>query len=368
MQPSTMNRRGGKRSRSRNSLYLTAMTIIIDADLHAIVPDIATLLPYIPLHWQEYFTNSRFQGPVDTSYPSGAETTVRPGLSPQAATTLTDVQKNALDPWQTDIGILNCTYAVESLHNPDIAAVCARAVNQWQTEQWLEEDGRLRGSIVVPSKVPAMAAAEINHWGNHPSFSQIFLPVRSSQPYGSRNYWPIFEAAVKHDLTICLHYGGAPGNPSTPTGWPSWHIEEYAGMAQVFQSQLLNLVVEGVFAQFPTIRIVMAEAGWTWLPPFLWRLNKEWKGLRFEIPWVKTFPSDLIRKHVRFTLQPIDAPPDPIQLTQTIAQLESEELLLFSTDYPHWHFDDPAAALPQNLSESHRQKIMGLNAQAFYRL
>ncbi len=138
-------------------------------------------------------------------------------------------------------------------------------------------------------------------------------------------------------------------------------------MAQVFQSQLMSLVVEGVFAQFPTLRIVMAEGGWTWLPAFFWRLDKEWKGLRFEIPWVKTFPSDIIRQHVRFTLQPIDAPPDPILLTQTTEQLESEELLLFSTDYPHWHFDNSGEALPPNLSESLRRKIMGENARAFYR-
>ena len=343
------------------------MKTTIDADLHNIVPNIDVLLPYMEAHWQEYFRQSRFRGPIDSSYPQGAQTSLRPTLPATAGTTLADVQQNALDPWQTEIGILNCTYEVESLHNPDMAAACARAVNQWQAEHWLAQDSRLRASIVVPSKIPAMAAKEIEHWGQHPGFVQVFLPVRSPLLYGNRNYWPIFEAAAKHDLVVCIHFGGAPGNPSTPTGWPSWYIEEYAGMAQVFQSQLMSLVVEGVFAQFPTLRIVMAEGGWTWLPAFFWRLDKEWKGLRFEIPWVKTFPSDIIRQHVRFTLQPIDAPPDPILLTQTIEQLESEELLLFSTDYPHWHFDNSGEALPPNLSESLRRKIMGENARAFYR-
>jgi predicted TIM-barrel fold metal-dependent hydrolase len=212
-----------------------------------------------------------------------------------------------------------------------------------------------------------MAVKEIERWANHPGFVQIFLPIRSTQLYGNRNFWPVLETAVKHNLVICLHFGGSPGNPSTPTGWPSWYIEEYAGMAQVFQSQLINLIVEGVFAQFPNLRIVMAEGGWTWLPALMWRLDKEWKGLRFEIPWVKEYPSDLIRKHLRFTLQPIDAPPNPELLTQTMSQLESDELLLFSTDYPHWHFDDAQDALPKQLSETQRKKIMGENAVHFYR-
>lgn len=340
--------------------------MIIDADLHNVVPHIDTLVPYLEPHWREYFENSRFKGPVDLSYPAGAETSVAPGHPPSAGTTLADVQENALTRQPIDIGILNCSYEVDSLHNPDIAAACARAVNRWQAEHWLEQDSRLRGSIVVPSKVPTMAAAEIDYWGKHPGFVQVYLPVRAQHLYGTRNFWPVLEAAVRNDLAICIHYGGASGYPSTPTGWPSWHIEEYVGMAQVFQSQIINLIVEGVFAQFPDLRVVIAEGGWTWLPSLMWRLDKEWKGLRFEIPWVNTAPSELIRKHMRFTLQPIDAPPLPEQLVQTLEQLESDEMLLYSSDYPHWH--DSADLLLIQLDEETRSKILGLNAKSFYGL
>ncbi|MEM7336706.1 MAG: amidohydrolase family protein [Chloroflexota bacterium] len=337
---------------------------IIDTDIHNVVPGLDTLLPYMPSHWREYFTNSRFNGPVDQTYPAGAETSIQPGLAKTAATTLTDLQQNILDKNSIDIGILNCSYEVDSLHNPDMATACARAVNQWQAERWLEEDGRLRASIVVPSKVPSLAVKEIERWANHPGFVQIFLPVRSQHLYGTRNFWPVLETAVKHNLALCIHYGGASGYPSTPTGWPSWHIEEYVGMAQVFQSQIINLIIEGVFTQFPEIRFVMAEGGWTWLPSLMWRLDKEWKGLRFEIPWVKTFPSDLIRKHMRFTLQPTDAPPEPDLLNQTIEHLESDDLLMYSSDYPHWH--DSAEKLLETLSIEQKNKILFENAQAFY--
>ena len=43
---------------------------------------------------------------------------------------------------------------------------------------------------------------------------------------------------------------------------------------------------------------------------------------------------------MRFTLQPIDAPPaDPAALARTLEHVGSDRLLLFSTDYPHWQFD-----------------------------
>jgi len=107
------------------------ITMIIDADLHNIVPNIDALLPYMDAHWREYFGNSRFRGPIDKSYPIGAETSTRPGLPITIGQTLADMQRYALDPHNVGIGILNCTYEVESLHNPDMAAACARAVNEW---------------------------------------------------------------------------------------------------------------------------------------------------------------------------------------------------------------------------------------------
>ena len=345
---------------------------VIDCDIHNTVPSIGALFPYLSTHWREYISQSAFKGPIDTAYPAGAATSARPdtalptGSPPGSSLAL--IQKQVLDAWGVAYGILTCAYAIESLHNPDAAVALASAVNEWQIAAWLEPEPRLRASLVVPSHYPELAAREIDRLGDHPGFVQVFLPVRSAAPYGNRRYYPIYEAAVRHDLVIGLHFGGAPGNPPTPTGWPSYYIEEYAGMAQIFQSQVISLIVEGVFDQFPTLRVALIEGGFTWLPSLMWRLDKEWKGLRREAPWVKRLPSAYIHDHIRLTLQPVDAPPQPDQLRQIIDQLDSEELLMFSTDYPHWHFDTPAEALPVDLPPALERKIMAENARAFYRL
>ena len=42
--------------------------------------------------------------------------------------------------------------------------------------------------------------------------------------------------------------------------------------------------------------------------------------------------------------------------------------LLFSSDYPHWDFDDPRFAFKTPLSETERRKIFSGNARALYRL
>ncbi len=345
---------------------------VIDCDVHCVVPRVEALFPYLSDHWREYISQSGFKGAPDTSYPPKMPTTARPGSRPleggPAGSSLTLLREQILDAWNVERAILNCDYAVESIHNPDADVVMARAVNDWIVAEWLNQEPRLRASIVVPSKQPDMAAREIDRLGEHPGFVQVFLPVRSAMPYGKRQYHPIYEAAVRHDLVVGLHFGGAPGNPPTSSGWPSYYIEEYSGMAQEFQYQVMSMVVEGVFDRFPTLRVALVESGFSWLPPFCWRFDKEWKGLRREIPWTRRLPSAYIREHLRIALQPIDGPPDPGRLLRLIDQLDSDEMLMFSTDYPHWHFDTPEEALPAGLSDSLAKKIMSDNARAFYRL
>jgi uncharacterized protein len=350
----------------------TAARQVIDCDLHPAVPSIEVLTPYLSAYWREQICQSGFKGPVDSAYPVSAATSARPDVptahSGSAAEQLQALRTQVLAPQQVAYGILNCAYAVDSLHNPDAAAALASAVNDWLAAEWLACEPRLRASLVVPSQYPELAAREIARLGGHAGFVQVLLPVRSALPYGNRCFHPLFAAAVRHDLAVGIHFGGAPGNPPTAVGWPSFYLEEYAGMASVFQSQVLSLVSEGLFDQFPALRVVLIESGCTWLPALMWRFDKEWKGLRREVPWVRRSPSDYIREHVRLTLQPFDAPPDPNYLLRFVDRLGSDEMLLFATDYPHWHDDTPELVLPDILSEGLARKMLYDNAATLYRL
>ncbi len=357
---------------------LSTQHSVIDADVHSVVPAVGVLFPYLSDFWKEYITQSAFKGPSEEPYPKNVPTSVRPdartddGMPPGAK--LAHIQQGALagalgQTGNVECAILNCSWDLASIHNPDGAAALASAVNDWHIAEWLEKEPRLRASILVPPHQPEATAREIDRVGDHPGFVQVYLPVHSLTPYGNRMYHPLYEAAVRHDLAVGIHYGGAPGTPPTAAGWPSLYIEEYADMAQLFQSQLVSLIVEGVFDRFPTLRVALIESGWTWLPSLMWRFDKEWKGLRREVPWVRSAPSAYVREHVRFTLQPLDLPSEAAQVRHIMEQLESDDLLMFSTDYPHHHYDRPEDALPPiDLPESSLRKLLSENARAFYRL
>jgi uncharacterized protein len=346
---------------------------LIDCDLHNTVPSVEALFPYLPPYWREQISQTAFKGATESPYPKGAAVAARPDAAPPGGgapgSDLAHLRAQALDAPGIELGILNCVYAVDGVHNPDAAVALSRAVNDWQVGEWLDREPRLRASLVVPIQQPDLAAQEIERLGGHSGFVQVHLPARSAAPYGNRRYHPLYEAAVRHDLAVGIHFGGMPGVPPTPSGWASYHLEDYVGMAHVMQSQLLSLVCEGTFDRFPALRVALIEGGVTWLPSFMWRLDKEWKGLRREVPWVRRLPSEYIREHVRLTTQPLDAPPDPAQLLQIIEQMGSDDLLMYASDYPHRHDDEADTArwlgeLPEPLA----RKIGRENARAFYQL
>ena len=90
-----------------------------------------------------------------------------------------------------------------------------------------------------------------------------------------------------------------------------------------------------------------------------------WRGARTEVPWIDRPPADIIREHVRFTLQPVDAP-DGAMLNRIFDHVGSDKLVLFSTDYPHPHFEGDDA-LPDGLSDDMIRRILIDNPLETYR-
>jgi predicted TIM-barrel fold metal-dependent hydrolase len=343
---------------------------LVDADVHIAPRSIEAIFPYLPARWRDYIRESGIQSLDPDLYPPRSPLSAIPGARPDVGPPGSDpdlLRTQLLDPWRTRIAITQCVYGVDGIHNPDWAVATARAVNDWQHAEWLAGEPRLRGSIVVAPQDPERAAEEIDRLAERPEFVQVLMPVRARAPLGSRTFWPIYAAAQRHGLALAVYAGGSSGQPITPVGAPSYYLEEYVGIANAFQAQVVSLVCEGVPVRFPDLPIVLVESGVTWLPALMWRLDKNWKGLRREVPWVDRLPSEVIRESFRLTAQPLDGPDDPAALRAVLDRLGSDRMLLFSTDYPHHQFDDPEQAAPA-LSAPALVRFLGGNAVDTYRL
>jgi predicted TIM-barrel fold metal-dependent hydrolase len=340
----------------------------IDCDVHPAVPGMSALLPYLDDHWRRSVQERGIDSLDSISYPPNAPLSARPDLrdaSGRAGTDVAALGRQVLDHWGSGVAILNCLYGVQLVFNEDMAAAFARAVNDWIAREWLDRDPRLRASMVIPLQNVEYAVDEIERCAKDKRFVQILVLAMGEMPLGRRHYWPIYAAAERHGLPIGIHAGSAYRHPVTALGWPTYYVEDYASQAQGFQSQTASLICEGVFAKYPKLKVVLIESGVTWVPGFLWRFSKFWRGLRSEIPWVDRTPAEIFRDHFRMTSQPLDAPDSADTIARAIDHLRSDEVLLFASDYPHWQFDGDEI-MPRGLSAELRRKIMVDNPLATY--
>jgi predicted TIM-barrel fold metal-dependent hydrolase len=345
---------------------------VVDVDVHVNVPSVDVLRPYLAPQWLEWIGEIGFSAPPSlvTKYPAGSSITCAPGWLPAdgraPSSELSVVREHVLEPLGVEHAVLNCYWGLDCMRNPDFAAALASAVNDWLIEEWLERDDRLRASLIVPAHDPAAAAREIDRVGAHPGFVQVFLPLWSPMPYGNRTWLPLWEAIDRSGLVAGIHYGGSSQGPTTTTGWATWFLEEHASAVPMAWQQLTSLLGEGLFQRFPQLRVSLLETGFTWLGPLLWRLDKEWKGLRREVPWVDRLPSEILREHVRISIQPIGAGPAE-DFRRVVDWMGSDEVLMFGSDYPHGHTQDVGRLL-EVLSPSACARLMADNARAQYSL
>jgi uncharacterized protein len=335
----------------------------IDCDLHPLMPSATALLPYLDEYWRDQLVNRHIDrySFVLTSYPPYSPLSARPDwrqISGLPAGDIDAIRRHALDPFGTRLAICNVLHGAVALFNEDMAAALCAAVNDWTSKELLDREPRLRASILLPVHNPALALREIERLAPDRRFVQVLLLAMGEMLLGRRTYWPIYAAAEKHGLAIGIHAGSTYHHAPTPSGWPAHRVEDYVAQSAAFESQLLSFLTEGVFQKFPALKLVLIESGVTWLPTLLWRTNKTWRGVRPEVPWIDRPPAELLREHVRLTLQPLDVPRgDPQRFARVLDHVGSDRMLLFSTDYPHWHFDGEDV-LPDGLTDDTLRRFM----------
>jgi uncharacterized protein len=342
----------------------------IDCDVHVAPETFDALFPYLSDYWRQYITEAgvRLNG-VSFAYPPGAPTTASPTArelaGPPVPATYDQLKENVLDRTKPCAVVLNCLTGFETHRNPYYAAAVAGAINDWLREEFLSRDDRLRASLAVSTLSSDDAVAEIERVGGEPGFVQVLLPVRSDVPWGNKRNHGIFEAARRHSLHVGLHAWGRAGRAPTPSGFTSTYLEDYLANQPIAQAQVLSFVSEGVFNRFPDLNVVLMECGFAWLPPLLWRFDKDWRGVWREVPWVKQPPSEYVGEHFRFTTAPAHLPHDPGALGQLLEMMDAGALLTYASDYPHEHGDGLPALLDQ-LDEPTSHAVMAGNAAAVY--
>jgi uncharacterized protein len=351
---------------------------VVDSDVHP-VPRKADFGQYIPEPYRsEFFAKREFHDPGVYDAPDYAHVSAMradsfpedggfPGSDPELAF------RHVIMEAGCDIGILEPLGGFQLL--PEHSQAHAIATNHWHVNHWLDSKtnwhGRWRGSICVAIDDPAGAVEEIEFWAGHPLLVQVMIHAEPRPSWGDPKYDPIWDAATRHDLPVTCHLGRGSYDlmPMPPVGFPSYNHDFMVTYSLLAANQVMSLIFDGTFERFPTLQIVLVEHAYSWIFPLMARMDAVYEARRQvgELADIRRRPSDYVKDHIWFTTQPLDFPDDRDELGKALEWMEADRILLFSTDYPHWTFDDPKWVVRQ-IPEQLREKIMFQNAIDLYKL
>ena len=348
---------------------------VVDSDVHP-VPKRGELTEYIPEPFRsKYFLDHKvgeqiyYDAPdyahayamrTDTFPPNGEF----PGSDPDMAFRQLIIEAGS------DIAILEPGARTSRLS--DASHAMSTAMNEWSANHWLDSHNnwhqRWRGSICIAIEEPQAAAREIEKWAGHPYMAQVLIKAEPRPSWGDPMYDPIWAAATKHDITVSCHLsrGAYETLPIPPVGLPSYNHDFMVTYSLLAANQVMSLIFDGVFDRFPTLRIVFVEHAFTWILPLMWRMDAIYEARKSWMD-IKRKPSDYVKDHIKFTTQPLDYPENKTELTRVFEWMEADKILLYSSDYPHWTFDDPRW-LVKHLPEAARDRIMFRNGLETYHL
>ncbi|WP_336136692.1 amidohydrolase family protein, partial [Natronomonas amylolytica] len=323
-----------------NTTQILEETTTVDADVHlSIAPE------ELAAHLEEPYESRVLS---EYCYPASAGADWDPMMGGKIDTRrLThpeQIETELVEPFHIDYPILNTISGISRLPSTDLAVELMRAYNDVLIEKFLDPTD-FHGCALITTQDPEAAAEEIERVGDEDQIVGLFIYATTPDtPLGDSSYDVIYEAAEKNDLAITFHAGAA-------TSFQYQFPIQNQGLEQFLEvhtlthlwSQTLaltSLVVEGVPEKFPDLNFVFLEAGISWVPYMMWRLNKEYSIRRSEAPLLEKSPEEYIRDQFYFASQPLGEPNDPTQMPEMIDILGTESVM-FASDYPHWDFDHP---------------------------
>ncbi|TMM39810.1 MAG: hydrolase [Actinobacteria bacterium] len=256
-------------------------------------------------------------------------------------------RSRALDLMGFGAQLVFSTYSINQFilaADPEVRNGGARAHNRGIVE-FCAADKRLLPVAVVPLEdgdTAAQLVAEAIEAGCAAVWIPPITPTRISPSHVELDpFWARLQDA---DIPFVLHVGtsggqvdpvyhnnGRPLSPDLFGGDENMRSKDYMALPELPAKILTALILDGVLDRFPSLRGGCIEYGAAWVPAWLDRLDRTHKyfsSTESSLADLREKPSRYVREQLKFT-------PDSSEQVALLMEQLGDELLMFSTDFPH---------------------------------
>ena len=234
-------------------------------------------------------------------------------------------------------------YGLEHSGDTALALASARAHNRMMTD-FCSVDRRLLATGYVPL-VDVAEAPKIAREAIDLGCKALVVPSRCPRDHSPSHvgFDALWGLAQEAGLPILFHVGGEEKMHAAyaETGLPK--VRDFHGGDENFTSTsfmtiplsiwqtMAVLIIDGVCDRFPNLKFGAIELGASWVPSWMQFMDSGYgafyKGEE-RLKKLSAKPSEIVRRQFRVT-------PYPHEDTRWIIENTGEEVLLFSSDYPH---------------------------------
>jgi predicted TIM-barrel fold metal-dependent hydrolase len=252
----------------------------------------------------------------------------------------------------------------------DIALESAmyRAYHRWMSDYCGAFPQRLGGIVLASARDIDGSLAEMGHWGKSRWAWGVMVYAPVGVPLDHPSLEPFYAAAAELDLAVVLHtFTVMP--PYAPGGLDTWDnlwLQRSAAHPWCGMRNMAALIGSGAMDRYPSLRIGTLEAGHGWLPFWIKRLDEHAETIKAALPALRHRPSDYVTSGRYF--QSIEIP-EGAALTNAVADLLGEDVLMYASDYPHGesHFPKSAGIVTGwSMPEPRKRKLLWDNATKLY--
>ncbi|HEV8434198.1 MAG TPA: amidohydrolase family protein [Thermoanaerobaculia bacterium] len=259
-------------------------------------------------------------------------------------------------------------FAVDSM-DPALAGAFVRAYNNWLHDFVAHDPEVLRGVGAINRHAPEEMVPELQRIA---AFGWRAVVLRPNPIKGrllsDPEYEPFWSECERLDVAVALHEGAHARVPSAGADRFVTRFGLHACSHPMEQMMaLLALIEGGVLERHPRLRVAFLEAGGGWIPYWLWRLDREYHDLQWEVSAnVKMEPSKYFRRQCFVSIEPSEP-----YLGALLDFIGSDNIIIGS-DFPHMDHDPnvmrDAMGLEATLSRDTVRKLLWDNPRRFYRL
>ncbi|WP_298772488.1 amidohydrolase family protein [uncultured Shewanella sp.] len=283
-------------------------------------------------------------------------------------------QLDSMDSAQIQWACLFPTFAMyivnHALLPAEVSLAYADAYNRWLKQYCAMDPQRLKAVGLISRHQPDSLLKQLTQVIDNGWTAITLRPeVIAKRSLGHRDYAPFWEMAEQHNIAIAIH-GGTNLHAST-VGTDRFHSRfalHACSHPMEAQMAFVSLLESGVFERHPRLKFGFLEAGASWVPHWLWRLDNicfpEFPSLVDEN--IKMRPSAYFKRQCWVTLE-LGEP-----CLSEVINVIGHKKLLFGSDFPHpdhQHFStlDMQEQLCE-LTAQERLDILENNGRDFYEL